>query len=100
MMPVDELYTDDIKGYDDDNKRAIIEQEAPEALLVNGFDDALIGIAYRCGQSPIAVYDKSRCVDILMRRDGMDYTDAVEYVEVNIIGAWMDDGTPVFVELF
>ena len=69
-----------------------------EALLVDGFEDALIGMGCQFNQD-VAVYDYDRCIHILMTRDGMDHYDAVEYMGYNVIGAWVGAGTPVFVEV-
>ena len=33
--------------------------------MVDGFDEAIIGIAERCAQSPVGVYDAERCINIL-----------------------------------
>jgi len=70
----------------------------PDALLADGFDDALIGIAQRCGQPVLAVYDIDKCVDVLMKRDAMTYEEAREYLEFNSIGAWVGEHTPIWLE--
>jgi len=72
----------------------------PEMLFADGFDEALIGTGDRFGFSgPVAVYDMDKCFEILVVRDGMEYEEAVEYFEFNVIGAWVGDGTPIFVRL-
>lgn len=68
----------------------------PDALFADGFEDALIGYAERSTQSPLALYDRQKCIEILMNRDGMSEEDADEFFEFNVIGAWMGDNTPVF----
>ena len=66
-----------------------------KTMLFDGFEKAFLGILRRCGQSiPIAIYDYSRCMDILMERDGMQEDEAVEWIEHNSIGAWVGEGTP------
>lgn len=72
----------------------------PEALLWDGFEDALVGICYRFNQAPLALYDKQKCLNILMNRDGMDYEGAVECFEFNTAGAWAGDGTPAYASFF
>jgi len=69
-----------------------------EALLADGFEEALIGMGRQFNQD-VAVYDYDRCIHILMKRDRMDYHDACEYMEYNVCGAWVGAGTPVFVEI-
>jgi hypothetical protein len=75
-----------------------LSDENPEALLADGFDEALIGIVRRFGLPAIAAYSYSKCIDVLMKRDGMSREDAVEYFEFNTIGAWVGEGTPAFIE--
>ena len=67
-----------------------------DMLLVEGFDEALLGYAQRCGQPALAVYDRARCIEILVQRDGMSEEDAEEFFEFNVVGAWVGDRTPLF----
>jgi hypothetical protein len=66
-------------------------------LKADGFDDAIIGIGYQC-HNKFVVYDYDKCVKILMKRDKMKLEDAVEFMEYNVVGAWMGEGTPIFLE--
>ena len=70
-----------------------------EALLANGFEDALLGICERFGHGPVVAYDYQKCIDTLIHRDGMTHEEAEEYFEFNVLGAWMGEGTPVFITL-
>lgn len=65
-------------------------------LTADGFDDALLGYAERCGQPVLAVYDRDKCIEILMKRDGASYEEAVEFFEFNVVGAWVGERTPLF----
>jgi hypothetical protein len=69
-------------------------------LLADGFENALIGYVERFGSPPVALYDREKCTQILMERDGMDYLGAVEFFEYNTIGAWVGETTPAFATLF
>jgi len=73
--------------------------ENNEALLANGFEAALIGYVERYGQELIALYDREKCIQILMERDGMTEEGAEEFFEFNTIGAWVGDMTPAFATL-
>jgi hypothetical protein len=64
----------------------LAEASDGEALAADGFDLALI-------------YDLSRCVEILME-DGMDEESAVEYLEFNVLGAYVGPSTPVFAMIY
>lgn len=76
-------------------KERLAEQN-PDALLADGFEDALVGISNRFGQPPLALYDYDRCIEILMARDKMSYEDAVEFFEFNVAGSWVGENTPAF----
>tara|TARA_R100001594_G_C3988094_1_gene251748 strand:- start:52 stop:309 length:258 start_codon:yes stop_codon:yes gene_type:complete len=76
-----------------------ITQHNDEALFADGFEDALIGVGVIFNRS-LATYDMRKCIDILMKRDGMTEEEAVEYFEFNVTGAYVGENTPVFVELF
>lgn len=67
-----------------------------DALFADGFDDAVIGVAERCGQPVLVVYDARRCIDILIEQDGLSYEDAAEMFAFNTLGAWVGDNTPLF----
>jgi hypothetical protein len=67
-------------------------------LLADGFEGALIGVATRCGQPTLAVYDANKCLQILIDRDDMNHEEALEYFNFNVIGAWVGDETPLFLE--
>lgn len=75
--------------------KAQITDENPDALFADGFDNALIGVARRCGQPSLAVYDREKCIKILEKR--MDRMDAEEYFEYNVSGSWLGPNTPIFI---
>ena len=68
------------------------------AMTADGFDDAIIGIGSRCGQPDLLVYDIDTALDILMDRDGMSYEEAQEYFSFNVEGAWVGEGTPIWLQ--
>lgn len=72
----------------------------PEALLVDGFDEAIIGMAERIGLGPVVAYDVDKIVEILVNRDEMTFEEAIEYFDYNIQGAWIGDYTPIFIQKF
>ena len=79
------------------DQRIELENLFPEALFADGFDEAIIGYD---ASGACAVYDYKRCVDILMKRDNMDLHEAHEYMEFNVISAYVGDYTPIFVHRF
>lgn len=75
--------------------KAMIADANEDALLADGFEEALIGYV-EIFNKLIALYDKEKCIEILMLRDGLSYEDAHEYFEFNVQDAFMGEGTPAF----
>ena len=72
-----------------------------EALLMeprDQYDSCLIGVGYRFHDGPLAVYDMDLVLSVL--GEEMNEEDAQEWFEYNTLGAWMGNGTPIFVRLF
>lgn len=67
------------------------------ALLADGFDEALIGFSQRMNEPMLAVYSYEKMVQVLMDNDDLSYDDAVEYVDFNVVGAWVGEQTPIIV---
>ena len=76
--------------------QSILAEENPEALFYDGFDEAIIGIARRSGMAVVA-YDQNRCYQKLIA-DGMSFEEAADYFEFNVIGSYLGEHTPVFVD--
>ena len=76
-----------------------MEMDDCEILYCVGLDDAFVGLSMRFNDGPLATYDINKIIGILMERDGMDEDDAREFYEVNILGAWVGDRTPIFITL-
>lgn len=69
------------------------ENEDGAALLLDGFEKALIGYGTQFAHD-VAIYDYERCAAILIKQ-GMSREDAVEYLEFNTAGAWVGRHTPI-----
>ena len=82
-----------------DEIRELLAENNPEALMADGFEAALIGTCQQFSRGTLALYDRAKCIQILVDRDGMTEEEAEEFFEFNVQGAWMGDGTPVFAEL-
>jgi len=63
------------------------------------YDACIVGIGYRFSSGPLAVYSIPMVLKV-MEGWGMDEEEAQEYFEYNTIGAWMGDGTPMFIYPF
>ncbi len=64
-----------------------------EILTVDGMDEAMIGI---CAISNRRIYSYQRMMIILMRDEGLNEIDAIEHLEVNVVNAWVGEGTPIY----
>lgn len=73
------------------------EDDCQDILVAQGLDDALIGVAYVAGNL-VAVYDYCKVVDIIMKRDGMNFDDADDFARFNIVDAYVGPNTPIFVQ--
>jgi hypothetical protein len=67
-----------------------------EILLADGFDEAFLGIGQQFNNF-FAIYDRFKCVEILAK--DMTLEDAEEYFDFNVVGAYVGENTPVFVDI-
>jgi hypothetical protein len=70
-----------------------------DLVLFDGFETAILGVVEVKGRPPVVLYDRQRCIDILTH-DGMDVTEAAEYLDFNVTDAYVGDFTPGFVNLW
>jgi hypothetical protein len=64
-------------------------------LLADGFEKAFIGYVTQFN-TMLACYNYDKCIEIMVKRDGMTDEEAVEYMEFNVTGAWVGKYTPCF----
>lgn len=74
-----------------------LESMGESVLLMDGFDEALIGFSQRINEPLLAVYSWQKMIDLCMSRDKMEFEQAEEYVSYNCIGAWVGEQTPIIV---
>ena len=74
-----------------------IYEANPDAILLEPpeMDVAILGVVEQCGKEPVALYSYDRLVKYFVD-GGMDQEDAEEWVSVNILGAYMGPGTPMY----
>tara|TARA_R110000751_G_scaffold3539_1_gene16944 strand:- start:418 stop:735 length:318 start_codon:yes stop_codon:yes gene_type:complete len=66
------------------------------ALIMDGYDDCVIGTLERFGMEPIVLYDKELVIQQLIDEGCDSYEGALEYYEHNQLGAWHGNKTPGF----
>ena len=66
-------------------------------LKADGFDKAIIGQTYDMVVSEERlIYSVEKCVEILVERDGMTSEEAIEYMDFNVLCAYIGKDQPVF----
>lgn len=76
-------------------KGIISYYEDEELLLVDGFDDAVIGV----DESTMRIiYSSGKCIEILMLQSEMLLDQAIEFFEFNVKGSYVGDKTPIWCE--
>ena len=67
-------------------------------LKADGLDDAIIGVGHRCGEPTVVVYDIDLSIQAVQRELKCEIWEAVEYFNFNILGSYIGEHTPMFVE--
>lgn len=75
------------------------EEYAENAVILTGLDKAIIGIVEEFGNGPRILYSKSKIIEILMERDGMNEVEAIEFYDFNILGLYAGEQNPVFLTM-
>jgi hypothetical protein len=64
------------------------------------YDEAIIGVAHRIGQEDVIAYDYNKVCEVVAKMIGNDdIMEVMEYVEFNIMGAYVGERTPIFVDV-
>jgi hypothetical protein len=61
-------------------------------------DQAIVGVATRAGGMEVLAYDSDKTIEAIMRAYKMEYEEALEWFDFNTAGAWVGEGTPVFID--
>ena len=76
-------------------RRAKIHEINPDAVLWDGLDDCIIGIT----QDNVAVYDIHKMELEIMKLQDCTFEEAVEWVDYNILSAYVGEWTPKHIYL-
>ena len=60
------------------NEDLILELNSQAELLDSGFDDAIIGVGCNANMDIVAIYSRSRCIEIITC-EGIETSDAIEF---------------------
>ena len=69
----------------------------PDAMVMDHYDDCIVGVVERFGATPVTCYSKEKILDKLMG-DGMNTEEAIEFFYFNQIGSYFGENTPCFIE--
>jgi len=75
-----------------------MKEFAEGAIILDGLDEAIMGIAEEFGNGYRIVYSKSKIFGILMNRDGMTEEESIEFYEYNILGLYASPQNAIFFE--
>ena len=73
------------------NLEYYLENADPEAIRFDGLDYAIIGT----DQDGLLVYDYNRMLEVFMSEQSMDYEEAVEWIDYNVMGVMAGKGFTV-----
>ena len=83
----------------EDVEEALQGSEAQRLEPRDLYDPCVIGVGARSHDGPWLVYSLPEVI-ALHRGAEMSDEEAEEYFNLNTLGAWMGEGTPLFVHLF
>ena len=73
-----------------------IHEFAEGAIILDGLDEAIVGITEEFGTGRRILYSKDKILDILMKRDLMTYSESEEFYDYNILGLYAGEQNPIF----
>lgn len=75
-----------------------INEYAEGAVLLDGLEDAIIGITEEFGGNRRILYSRPKIIEILMVRDSMTESEAEEFYDFNILGLHVSEQNPIFLD--
>ena len=69
---------------------------ADGAVVLDGFDDCLVGVSESFGEEPRLIYSKKQIIFKLM--NDMTKEEAIEYYYYNIVGGYFGVQNPIFIQ--
>ena len=66
--------------------------------LADGYEDAFVGTTISAfSRKQVAIYDYDKCLFILVDKYGLDDETAIAWFDFNVLGSWVGDDTPIFI---
>lgn len=79
-------------------RERIAERCGAETIMLDDCDDAIIGVSTGLCCQDRVVYSYSKLVDVFVAQ-GMMHEEAVEWVEFNIVGMYVENGPVIMSDL-
>lgn len=75
----------------------MLQDENPDALFMDGLDEAIVGLTVgQAGMTAVVVYDERKIIEALTL-DGEDEEEAWDHYGFNIQGAYVGENTPIII---
>ena len=78
-------------------ERSMLDEFAEGAIILDDFDDCIIGISEQFGEGNRIVYSKEMIIKKLCEE--MSEEEALEYYDYNILGGYFGEQNPIFLTI-
>lgn len=73
-----------------------LTDDNPDAVVLIGYNKAIIGIADRINLKPVLIYSIDKIIEILIDGGIENYDEAMEFYEYNIYRTFIGEDSPIF----
>jgi hypothetical protein len=82
------------------NREELSDKWGSELLFLEEahYDKCIVGVVVSFGKPPVVCYDKQLLLDTMVEHGMEGWEEALEYFEFNVLGAYVGESTPVFLE--
>ena len=78
-------------------ERSMLNEFAEGAIILDNFDDCIVGISEQFGEGNRIVYSKDMIIKKLCEE--MSEEEALEYYDYNILGGYFGEQNPIFLAI-
>ena len=78
-------------------ERSMLNEFAEGAIILDNFDDCIVGISEQFGEGNRIVYSKDMIIKKLCEE--MSEEEALEYYDYNILGGYFGEQNPIFLSI-
>ena len=82
------------------NREELSDKWGSELLFLSEayYDKCIVGIIESFGKPPVVCYDKQLLLDTMVEHGMKSLEEALEYFDFNVLGSYMGESAPVFLE--